>query len=70
MTRTVFNAGHVVPMDQRDSVTENGVVAIEDDRIIYVGEAGGFDAIGFAADKKVSARDREICLASLIHISI
>tara|TARA_E500000331_G_scaffold129142_1_gene126311 strand:- start:1159 stop:1422 length:264 start_codon:yes stop_codon:yes gene_type:complete len=60
MARTVFNAGYVVPMDQRDRVIENGVVAIEDDRIIYVGAANGFDAIGFAADKTVSAKDRAI----------
>ena len=69
MARTLFNAKYVVPMDQRDRVIENGVVAIEDDRIIYVGEASGFDAIGFAADKTVSAKDRAI-LPGLINTHI
>ena len=69
MARTVINAGYVVPIDERDRAIENGVVAIEDDRIIYVGEASGFDAIGFAADKTVSAKDRAI-LPGLINTHI
>lgn len=69
MSRTVFKAEFVVPMDRRDRVIKSGIVAIEDDRIAYVGDGSDFDATSFAPDKTISAPDR-VVLPGLINTHI
>lgn len=69
MTRTLIDGGYVVPMDARDRVIADGVVAIEDERLAYVGERDGFDAVAFAADTIVPARGRAV-LPGLINTHI
>lgn len=69
MTRTLIEGGYLLPMTGRDAFWENGVVAIDDDRIVYAGAASGFDAQAFQADEIVSAKGRAI-LPGLINTHI
>ena len=69
MTRTLIEAGYVLPMSQRGVLWRNGLVALEDDRIAYVGPADGFDRAAFAADTVVSAKGR-VALPGLINTHI
>lgn len=69
MARLLIDGGYVVPMDRRDRVIENGLVAIEDDRIVHVGDAGSFDKSSFAADRTVSGKNRAV-LPGLVNTHI
>ena len=69
MARLLIEGGHIVPMDARDRTIEDGVVAVIDDRIHYVGARAGFDAKAFAADDTVSAFGRAV-LPGLINTHI
>ena len=69
MARILIDGGYVVPMDARDRVVADGVVAIDGDRLAYVGAKDGFDRAAFAADTVVSARGRAV-LPGLINTHI
>ena len=69
MPRLLIEGGMIVPMDARDHVIENGIVAIEDDRIVHVGAADEFDLKAFGAHETISARGRAV-LPGLINTHI
>lgn len=69
MTRTLIEGGYVVPMTARDAVIENGIVAFEDERLVHVGDAEGFDRETFRADQVVSARGKAV-LPGLVNTHI
>ena len=60
MAKTVIEGGYVVPMTGRDVVVPDGVVAFQDDRLVYAGPPAGFEADGFAADRVVDARGKAV----------
>ena len=45
MARILIEGGYVVSIKIRDHVIEDGMVAIVDDRIHYIGERSNFDAL-------------------------
>ena len=67
MTRTVIEGGTIVPMTGRDTVIADGIVAFEDDRLVYVGPAAGFERK--AADRIIDARGRAV-LPGLVNTHI
>ena len=69
MPRLLIEGGMIVPMDARDHVIENGIVAIEDDRIVHVSAADEFDQKAFGAHETISARGRAV-LPGLINTHI
>jgi 5-methylthioadenosine/S-adenosylhomocysteine deaminase len=69
MTRTLIEGGYVLPMTGRGVLHEGGVVAFEDDRLVYVGDQAGFNAGAFGADQVVSAKGRAV-LPGLINTHI
>ncbi len=69
MTRTVIDGGFVVTMQNRDDVIKNGIVAFEDDRLVYVGERSAFDADSFAAERVIDAQGRAV-LPGLVNTHI
>ena len=70
MPRLLIEGGMIVPMDARDHVIENGIVAIEDDRIVHVSAADEFDQRLLARMRQSQRADVPSCPASLTLISI
>lgn len=69
MARILIDGGTVVPMTQRDLAIADGVVAIEDGRIVYAGARDGFDAGAFGAERTVNASGRAV-LPGLVNTHI
>lgn len=59
MSCTLIEHGYVVPVST-DTVIEDGAVAFEGSRIVYVGPAAGFDRQKYAPDRVINARGRAI----------
>jgi 5-methylthioadenosine/S-adenosylhomocysteine deaminase len=59
MSVTVIEHGYLVPVE-KDEVIEDGTVAFEDSRIVYVGRAADFDRNKFKPSKAINARGKVI----------
>jgi len=59
MSRTVIERGYVIPVATNE-VIEDGIVAIEDSRLAYVGPKRGFDAAKFKADHTIDASGKVV----------
>jgi 5-methylthioadenosine/S-adenosylhomocysteine deaminase len=59
MPLTVIEHGYVIPVST-NQVIEDGVVALEDTRIIYVGPSDKFDRRKFTPTRTISARGKAI----------
>lgn len=68
MPCTLIEHGYVVPV-ATETVIEDGAVAFEDSRIIYVGPSAGFDRAKHRPDKIVNARGKAI-LPGLVNTHI
>ena len=69
MAQILIEGGYVVSIKVRDRIIEDGVVAIVDDRIHYIGERSNFDAPASNAEKTIPAKDRAV-LPGLINTHI
>ena len=69
MARILIEGGYVVSIKVRDHVIEDGMVAIVDDRIHYIGERSNFDAPASNAEKTIPAKDRAV-LPGLVNTHI
>lgn len=69
MARILIEGGYIVSIGVRDHVIEDGIVAIVDDRIHYIGERSNFDASASNAEKTIPAKDRAV-LPGLINTHI
>ena len=69
MARILIEGGYIVSIGVRDHVIEDGIVAIVDDRIHYIGERSNFDASASNAEKTIPAKDRAV-LPRLINTHI
>jgi hypothetical protein len=56
MALTVIEHGYVIPVSTNQLI-EDGVVAFEDTRIIYVGPSSKFDRRKFTPTSTINARD-------------
>jgi 5-methylthioadenosine/S-adenosylhomocysteine deaminase len=69
MRRTVITGGYIVPMTRRDEVIRDGIVAFEDDRLVFVGAKETFDSEAFDAHRVVNAHGRAV-LPGLVNTHI
>ena len=60
MARTLIDGGYLIPMSKPYEVISDGVVAIQDNRIVYAGAPAGFDTKAFNADTTISAKGRAV----------
>jgi 5-methylthioadenosine/S-adenosylhomocysteine deaminase len=68
MACTLIEHGYLVPV-ATDAVMEDGAIAFEDSRIVYVGPASGFDRGKFAPTQVIDARGKAI-LPGLVNTHI
>ncbi|QND72879.1 amidohydrolase family protein [Tardiphaga robiniae] len=66
--RTVIEKGYVIPVTT-DEVIPDGVVAFDNDRLVYVGPRSGFEAAKFAADRIIDASGKAV-LPGLVNTHI
>jgi len=59
MALTLIEDGYLIPVES-DEVIEDGAVAFEDSRIVYVGPTSGFDRSKLTPAKTISARGKAI----------
>ena len=69
MPRTLIDGGYLIPMGKPYEVIPDGVLAIQDDRIVHAGPRAGFDTRAFAADVTIAAKGRAV-LPGLVNTHI
>ena len=60
MSKILIEHGWVIPMDGMNTVMEDGAVAIEDNRIVAVGDSEALDKNDFAANKLIDAKGKAV----------
>lgn len=65
----LIDGGYLIPMSAPYEVVSDGVVAIQDNRIVYAGARAGFDAKAFNADTTISGQGRAV-LPGLVNTHI
>ena len=63
MARILIEGGYVVSIKVRDHVIEDGMVAIVDDRIHYIGERSNFDAPASMPKRRYQLKIVRFCQA-------
>jgi len=69
MAKTLIDGGYLIPMSKPYEVVSDGVVAIEDNRIVYAGPRSGLDTRTFNADTTISGNGRAV-LPGLVNTHI
>ena len=69
MTRILIDGGYLIPMSKPYEVITDGILAIQNDRIVYAGPRAGFDTRAFDADLTIAAKGRAV-LPGLVNTHI
>jgi 5-methylthioadenosine/S-adenosylhomocysteine deaminase len=66
MAKILIDHGYVIPMTEPEKVIVDGAVAIDGNRLVYVGSSAGLGATGFKPDQTINASGK-VVLPGLIN---